>query len=322
MATRISAPAVPVGRVRSIATGRTDSAYLYILPGFIFIGFATVIGVAYSLYISFTNFDGINHYQHFSWVGLANYREVLFGTDVHTFTMLIEWTLSFALLSTALSFVVGLGLALLLNDRDLPERSAYRTLLIIPWALPGTISILAWSGIFNDDFGYLNQLLHDLGFGKVAWLSDPNWAKASVLILNTWLAFPYMMTACLGALQSVPQELDEAAVVDGASKRARFRYVTLPHLRTVITPLLIGTFAFQFNNFNVIYLLTSGNPALQGTDAGGTDILISYTYKLALATGKGNDYGLASAVSIVIFIIVATISAVSFSKTKALENIN
>jgi len=303
-----------MGRARSIATGRTDSAYLYILPGFIFIGFATVIGVAYSLYISFTNFDGVNHYQHFSWVGLANYREVLFGVDVHTFAMLIEWTLAFALLSTVLSFAVGLGLALLLNDRDLPERSIYRTLLIIPWALPGTISILAWNGIFNDDFGYLNKLLNVLGLGGEPWLSAPTWAKASVLIMNTWLAFPFMMTACLGALQAIPDELNEAAVVDGAGAFSRFRFVTVPYLRSVTTPLLIGTFAYQFNNFNVIFLLTSGNPAVSNSDAGGTDILISYTYKLTLQQQR---FAVAAAYTVIIFLIVGTISAIQMKSSRS-----
>ena len=193
---------------------------------------------------------------------------MLFGVDFDTFWMVTQWTLVFALLSTLLSFVVGLALALLLNDQRLPERSLYRTLLIIPWALPGTITILAWSGIFNDDFGYLNQFLDAIGLGDVPWLGDALWAKVSVLILNTWLAFPFMMTACLGALQSIPDELNEAAVVDGAGVRSRFRYVTLPHLRFVITPLLIGTFAYQFNNFNVVYLLTAGNPAVENSDAG------------------------------------------------------
>jgi len=314
MATRISAPAVPLGRARAVATGRTNSAYLYILPGFIFIGFATVIGIAYSLYISFTNFDGINHYQHFSWVGLANYREVLFGTDVHTFAMLIEWTLSFALLSTVLSFAVGLGLALLLNDRNLRERSVYRTLLIIPWALPGTISILAWNGIFNDDFGYLNKFLQELGLAGQPWLSAPTWAKASVLIMNTWLAFPFMMTACLGALQSIPDELNEAAVVDGAGALSRFRFVSVPYLRSVTTPLLIGTFAYQFNNFNVIFLLTSGNPAVSNSDAGGTDILISYTYKLTLQQQR---FAVAAAYTVIIFLIVGTISAIQMKSSRS-----
>jgi arabinogalactan oligomer/maltooligosaccharide transport system permease protein len=293
-------------------------AYAYILPGFIFITAATVVGVAYSLYISFTNYDGLTHFEEFQWVGLENYRDVLFGVDVSTFLMVLEWTLAFALASTLLSFVVGLALALLLNDRRLPERSLYRTLLIIPWALPATITILAWSGIFNDDFGYLNQFLEAVGLPSVPWLGDEFWAKVSVLIMNTWLAFPFMMTACLGALQSIPDELNEAAVVDGAGVRERFRFVTLPHLRFVITPLLIGTFAYQFNNFNVVYLLTAGNPAVENSDAGGTDILVSYTYKLTLVQQR---FAVAAAYTVVIFLIIGTIAAAQMKLSRAFEEV-
>jgi arabinogalactan oligomer / maltooligosaccharide transport system permease protein len=291
-------------------------AYAYILPGFLFISLATLVGTAYSLYISFTNYDGLTHFDQFDWIGLENYREILFGVDVGTFWMVAQWTLVFALLSTLLSFVVGLSLALLLNDQRLPERSLYRTLLIIPWALPATITILAWSGIFNDDFGYLNQFLNALGLGDVPWLSDSFWAKVSVLMLNTWLAFPFMMTACLGALQSIPDELNEAAVVDGAGVRSRFRYVTIPHLRFVITPLLIGTFAYQFTNFNVIYLLTAGNPAVQNSDAGGTDVLVSYTYKLTLVQ---QQFAVAAAYTVIIFLIIGTISAVQMKMSRSFE---
>jgi arabinogalactan oligomer/maltooligosaccharide transport system permease protein len=306
MATRTSAASIPRHGSRAAFAGRTNSAYFYILPGFAFIVVTTVIGLAYSIYISFTNLDGIYHFNDSKWIGLGNYREV-FGTDLHTLLMLVEWTLSFAALSAILSFAVGLGLALLLNDRGIRERSVYRTLLIVPWALPSAISILAWTGIFNDDFGYLNQVLGHLGLDKVPWFGSPWWAKAAVITVNVWLAYPFMMAACLGALQSVPYELDEAAVVDGASSFARFRYVTLPFLRPVVTPLLIGVFAYQFNNFNVIYLLTSGNPAVPNSDAGGTDILISYAYKLVLTQQR---FAMAAAYTVVMFLIVAVIGAI------------
>lgn len=314
MATRTTAT---YGPPRFARARESAYAYAYILPGFLFIGLATIVGTAYSLYISFTNYDGLTHFDKFDWVGLTNYREVLFGVDFDTFWMVAKWTLVFALLSTILSFVVGLALALLLNDQRLPERSLYRTLLIIPWALPGTITILAWSGIFNDDFGYLNQFLETIGVGDVPWLSNGLWAKVSVLILNTWLAFGFMMVACLGALQSIPSELNEAAVVDGAGVRSRFRYVTLPHLRFVITPLLIGTFAYQFNNFNVVYLLTAGNPAVENSDAGGTDILVSYTYKLTLVQQR---FAVAAAYTVVIFLIIGTISAVQMKMSRSFED--
>ena len=315
MATRT---ATPYARPRFARTRENAVAYAYILPGFVFIALATIVGTVYSLYISFTNYDGLTHFDKFDWVGLENYREVLFGVDLGTFWMVLQWTLAFALLSTLLSFAVGLALALLLNDQRLPERSVYRTLLIVPWALPATITILAWSGIFNDDFGYLNQFLNAIGLEDIPWLGNAFWAKVSVLILNVWLAFPFMMTACLGALQSIPDELNEAAVVDGAGTRSRFRYVTLPHLRFVITPLLIGTFAYQFSNFNVVYLLTAGNPAVENSTAGGTDVLVSYTYKLAAVQ---QQFAVAAAYTVIIFLIIGTISAVQMKLSRSFEEV-
>jgi arabinogalactan oligomer/maltooligosaccharide transport system permease protein len=185
--------------------------------------------------------------------------------------------------------------------------------------VPGFLSLLVWQGLLNDDFGVVNRLLHL----NIPWLFDANWAKVSCILVSFWLTVPYFFLVSMGALQSIPEELNEAAHVDGGGPTQIFRRVTLPLVLVATSPLLIASFAFNFNNFNNIYLLTQGGPTQPDQPiAGSTDILISYTYKLALATGKGNDYGLASAVSIVIFIIVATISAVSFSKTKALENLN
>jgi arabinogalactan oligomer/maltooligosaccharide transport system permease protein len=308
------------GRPKSKAR-QTAYAYSYILPSFLFIAFATLIGVVYTVYISFTNADGLEHFEPATWdrVGLRNYREVLFDLELATFLQVFQWTFLFALLSMAISFAVGLLLALLLNDKSLRERNIYRTLLIIPWALPGTIAILSWSGILNSDFGYLNNFLEDIHVGRVNWLNDPLWAKVSIVLVNVWLSFPFMMTACLGALQSVPDELGESARIDGAGAMSRFRFVTFPFLRAVVTPLLIGNFAYQFNNFNVIFLLTRGNPASPESDAGQTDIMISYTYSLALTQQR---FAVASAYAVMIFLIIAMISLVQMKLSRAFEEID
>ena len=173
-------------------------------------------------------------------------------------------------------------------------------------------------GLLNDDFGVVNKLLRTC---TCRGSSTPNWARVSVILVSVWLTTPYFFLVSLGALQSIPAELTEAAKVDGGGGWAIFRRVTLPLLLVAVAPLMIASFAFNFNNFNNIYLLTGGGP-YTGTSsvAGSTDILISYTYKLAIATGKGQDYGLASAVAIIIFFIVATISGVSFCRRKSLEN--
>ena len=138
--------------------------------------------------------------------------------------------------------------------------------------------------------------------------------------MNLWLGVPYMFLVSTGALQAIPSELQEAARIDGAKNFQVFRLVNLPLLLVALTPLLVASFAFNFNNFNNIYLLTGGGPAMDGSSvAGATDILISYTYKIAFASGKGNDFGLASAISIIIFLIVGTISAITFARSKALR---
>ena len=194
----------------------------------------------------------------------------------------------------------------------------YRTALIVPYAMPAFLSLLIWGGLLNDDFGIINKL-----FGiHVPWLFDANWAKVSVLLVSIWMTTPYFFLVALGALQGIPQELTEAARVDGGGAWAVFRRVTLPLLLVAVAPLMIASFAFNFNNFGAIYFLTQGGPYTgESSVAGSTDILISYAYKLAIASGKGQDFALASAVAIFIFFIVGTISTVFFVRSKALENL-
>jgi arabinogalactan oligomer/maltooligosaccharide transport system permease protein len=234
----------------------------------------------------------------------------------------ILWTFTFAVASVALTFALGLFLAITFNREDLRGKKVYRILMILPYAFPAFLSGLVWSGILNPQFGWLNQTL--LGGATIGWLTDPVLAKISVLVVNLWLGFPYMFLVCTGALQSLPTELDEAARMDGAGPWRVFRSIKLPLLLVSIAPLLISSFAFNFNNFNVIYMLTGGGPRFADTDRdiGATDILITLVYKVAFGQGTGRDYGLASALAIIIFIIVATVSAISFKQTKALEDVN
>lgn len=234
----------------------------------------------------------------------------------------ILWTFTFAVTSVGLTFALGLFLAITFNREDLRGKKVYRILMILPYAFPAFLSGLVWSGILNPQFGWLNQTL--LGGATIGWLTDPFLAKISVLVVNLWLGFPYMFLVCTGALQSLPTELDEAARMDGAGPWRVFRSIKLPLLLVSIAPLLISSFAFNFNNFNVIYMLTGGGPRFADTDRdiGATDILITLVYKVAFGQGTGRDYGLASALAIIIFIIVATVSAISFKQTKALEDVN
>jgi maltose/maltodextrin transport system permease protein/arabinogalactan oligomer/maltooligosaccharide transport system permease protein len=282
-------------------------------------------------------------------VGLRNYIDLIKNPQVSgPFAMVFGWTFVFATLTVLLNFTLGLTTAVLLNDPFLRFRALYRVLMIIPYALPAFITILVWQGMLNQHFGIINKLIVSAAatidyavnymavhvfnttaivFGDVAkipWLSNGMWAKASVLLLNLWLGYPYMMLISLGALQSIPASLYEAARVDGASWWQRFWKITLPLLLMPLAPLLVGAFAFNFNNFTLIWLLTEGRPAIAGaaTPAGQTDILISYTYRLAFEGARGNQMGLAAAVAVMIFVIIATISAFNFRMTGALEELS
>jgi arabinogalactan oligomer/maltooligosaccharide transport system permease protein len=226
------------------------------------------------------------------------------------------WTVVFATLTVITQFAFGLLLALALN-KPIRGRRFYRSILVLPYAMPSVMSILIWGGMFNTEFGAINEIL-----GRdIAWFQDPTFARVAVILVNLWLGFPYFYLVSSGSLQAIPSELLEAAAIDGANPRQIFRKVTLPLLLQILSPLLIASFAFNFNNFNLIYLLTGGGPRnqLDGEIAGATDILISYTYQIAFGNNL-QDLGLASAISVLIFFLVASISLYGVRKSKVLES--
>ena len=254
------------------------------------------------------------------YIGFSNFSEVFTSSAISgPFIRVFIWNFVFAVGSVFLTFVLGLALAMTLNHPRLKGRRVYRSLLVVPYALPSFMTVLVWRGMFQPDYGVINQIFH----ANINWLQSAIMAKVAILLVNTWLGYAYFFLVSTGALQAIPSELVEAAAVDGASPWEAFRNVTFPLLMVAVAPLLISSFAFNFNNFNVIYLLTGGGPPIPGaqTPAGQTDILISYTYRLAFERGSGTDFGLASAISILIFIIVAGISAISFTRTRALEEL-
>lgn len=225
------------------------------------------------------------------------------------------WTVAFAFLTVLTSFAFGLLLAITLN-KPMRGRRFYRSILVLPYAIPSVMSILIWGGMFDTEFGAINNILGT----HIAWFQNASFARIAVIVVNLWLAFPYFYLISAGALQAIPSELLEAAAIDGANPRQIFRKITLPLLMQILTPLLIASFAFNFNNFNLIYLLTAGGPKdqLAGEIAGATDILISYTYQIAFGSNT-QDLGLASAISVIIFFIVAAISLYGLRKSKVLE---
>jgi arabinogalactan oligomer/maltooligosaccharide transport system permease protein len=202
-------------------------------------------------------------------------------------------------------------------NKAIRGRKIYRSIFILPYAMPSIMSILIWAGMFNTEFGAVNALFNS----EIAWFQNPNFSRFAVILVNLWLGFPYFYLITSGAMQAIPGELSEAAQIDGATPRQVFSKITLPLLLKIVSPLLVASFAFNFNNFNLIYLLTGGGPRndLDGEVAGATDILISYTYRIAFGTNV-QDLGFASAISVIIFFIVATISLFGIRKSKVLDS--
>lgn len=254
-------------------------------------------------------------------VGARNYISAVTNPAIRQpFVRVLTWTFVFSILSVLTTFALGLILAMVFNVK-LAGRRLYRVLMILPYAFPSVMMTMVWSGMFNRDFGFINQVL--LGGANLAWLTDPMLAKVSILIVNLWLGFPYQFLVCSAALTSIPDDVVEAAQVDGANAWQIFKNIKLPLLMVSLAPLLISSFAFNFNNFNLIYMLTKGGPRMLDTnlDVGSSDILISMVYKVAFGDAD-RLYGLGSAFAVLIFLIVGVISAIGFSKTKALEEIN
>jgi ABC-type sugar transport systems, permease components len=254
-------------------------------------------------------------------VGTKNYTEMFTGSElVGPFVKALIWSFVFSLVSVLSTFALGLFLAMVFHDKRVKGRKIYQSLLILPYAFPAFLSTLVWNGMLNKDFGFINQFF--FGGAHIPWLENGWLAKLSILGVNLWLGFPYMFLVCLGALQSLPSDVEEAAKMDGATGLRTFWSVKLPLVLQSTVPLLIASFAFNFNNFSLIYMLTGGGPNYKNISVpvGETDVLISMVYKIAFAGGSPN-YGLASAMSIFIFVVVGVIAWLGFRRTKALEEL-
>jgi arabinogalactan oligomer/maltooligosaccharide transport system permease protein len=265
-------------------------------------------------------YESIARYNDFGLVGWRNFTVILEQARRGLLPVL-SWNVTFAVTTMVLNTILGVFLAVLLNNPDLRFRNLYRTLLILPWALPNIITIQIWRSYLNSNYGAVNRLLALLDLPTFDWLGDAGAARAAVLLVNLWLGFPFIMTATLGALSAIPKELYEAAKIDGAGAWRRFTGVTAPLLRSALVPVTLTGFAFNFNNFNIIFLLTDGRPAVAGgiATAGATDIMISWAYKVAFQRELGLAYGLGSAISLAIFFITVAISLINFRVTGALK---
>lgn len=287
-------------------------AMAYIVPAALGMIVLVLVPFAVGIVLGF-----FNHCEgRFEYVGLANFTDILSGggtsvTDPLNFWFTLGVTLLWTSLNVVLHVSIGLGLALLLKDPLLKGKGVYRVLLILPWAVPNYITALMWKGMFHQQFGAVNQLLGVFGFDKVSWFSHFWTSFTANVVTNTWLGFPFMMVVTLGALQSIPQDLYEAAEVDGASKWYQFSRITLPLLRPALVPAVILGAIWTFNMFNVIYLVSAGEPA------GSTDILITEAYRWAFI--RHERYGLAAAYATLIFLILLAYSLLTNRVAKGAE---
>ncbi|NLK85402.1 MAG: maltose ABC transporter permease MalF [Aeromonadales bacterium] len=263
-------------------------------------------------------------------VGFKNYIKFLSNESIRMpFLQIFVWTVCFSAITVFGTLAIGMILACLVQWEFLRFRGIYRVFLILPYAVPSFISILVFKGLFNQNFGELNMFVNAImgpiysAFGSqwtpIEWFTSPWPARAMILMVNAWLGYPYMMLLCMGLLKSIPDDLYEATSIEGASPWVNLRYITLPLLIRPLAPLLIASFAFNFNNFVLIQLLTGGGPdIIEATQApaGYTDLLVSFTYRIAFEGGKGNDYGLAAAVAAMIFVMVGLLSLVQLRLAK------
>ncbi|MEZ8824285.1 maltose ABC transporter permease MalF [Vibrio amylolyticus] len=252
-------------------------------------------------------------------IGTHNFERVWKDDGIkEPFISIFIWTVIFSVITVVGTLIIGLILASIVQWEALKGRAIYRVLLILPYAVPAFISILIFKGLFNQSFGEINMVLQSIFGISPAWFSDPFLAKTMVLIVNTWLGFPYMMILCMGLLKAIPDDLYEASAIDGANFIHNFTKVTLPLMIKPLTPLLIAAFAFNFNNFVMIQLLTQGGPNMIGTSepAGYTDLLVSYTYRIAFEGAGGQDFGLASAIATLIFLLVGGLALLNLRFTK------
>jgi arabinogalactan oligomer/maltooligosaccharide transport system permease protein len=303
-------------------------AYLYILPAFLIMAFITFYPLLYQLWMAFTDFQ-LRHLRQLNpgYVGFENFINVIVrGLPVtnYNFLRIFVFNLFWTFVNVFLHVAIGIGIALILNMEKMPAKKLYRSLFVIPWALPSLVAGLVWANMWHERFGAINLMLQEIGLeGNIRWLLDPTpivnlpqiglvlpLAFVAVLVANVWLGWPFMMVIATGALQSIPKDVYEAAEMDGVSAWQKIRLITLPLIRPAMVPAIMIGIMMTFNQFNIIYFVTGGGPV------GLTEILVTQGFKLVNPQGW---YGVASAFNIIVFIILAIITLITNRVTRATE---
>nr|WP_269152894.1 sugar ABC transporter permease [Mammaliicoccus sciuri] len=306
---------------RMTATWDKTFPYLLISPGIFLLIFVVVFPLLFMCFLAFTNYNLYNAPPRhlLEWVGFDNFKSlVTVPIWKTTFFNVLTWTIVWTLVATTLQIALALLLAIIVNHPLIRFKKLIRTVLILPWAVPSFVTILIFAAIFNDDFGSINNDILQPLFGIApAWLNDPFWAKVALILIQVWLGFPFVFALFTGVLQSISSDWYEAADMDGASSWQKFRNITFPHILFATAPLLIMQYAGNFNNFNLIYLFNKGGPPVSGQNAGSTDILISWVYRL---TFDMQNYNMAATISLIIGVFIAIIAFLQFRKTSTFKD--
>ncbi|AJY77794.1 sugar ABC transporter permease [Paenibacillus beijingensis] len=303
---------------RFIATYRFP--YLILAIPLVGVFFFTIMPIIFMILLAFTNYTSNNMppAHLLDWVGFDVFKDIFTIKQwSHTFYGVLLWTFIWAILATVTGFFGGFAIALLVQQKGIRFKKVWRTLLIMPYAIPMFVSMLILQNMFNGHFGPLNQYLGLIGIDSIPWLSDPTWAKVTLVLANFWVSFPASMLLIIGILSTIPTDMYEAADIDGATAFQKTRLITFPSVMYSMAPLLVMSFVGNINNFTIVYLLTNGNPVNGDYQfAGDTDLLITWLYKLSFEQGQ---YNFASVIGIFIFIILSGFAIWNVRRTKAFK---
>ena len=281
----------------------------------------TILPLIFMICMAFTNYSKIgNHLMLFDWVGLENFRALFDSNSIlgSTFWSVLGWTLVWAFFATFSNYIFGMILAMVINRKDTRAKGFWRFCFVLSCAVPMFVSLLIMRTMLQPN-GAVNVLLRNLGWigadASLPFFTDPTWARVTVIVINIWVGVPYTLLQLTGVLQNIPEELYEAAKVDGANAVQRFFKITLPYMLYVTTPYLIVTFTGNVNNFNIIYLLSGGDPVTDlASTAGKTDLLVTWLYKLTI---DKQYYNIGAVIGILTFIILAVGALLTYRNSKS-----
>ncbi|MBO8450394.1 MAG: sugar ABC transporter permease [Spirochaetes bacterium] len=293
-------------------------------PAFLLIVFLVIVPLIFSACVAFTNYSSPGHIppnNTVDWVGFQNFVDLMGGSATWTqgFVRVAIWNLIWAVMATATCYFGGLIIAVLLKEINFKIAPIFRMIFILPYAVPSVISMLVWQNLLNGTFGIVNRTLADLGIISTAipWLSDPMFARVTLILINLWAGFGYFMLLTMGTMTAISDDMYEAARIDGASRFQILRHITLPLVMYQTMPLIIMSFTHNINNFGAVFFLTGGAPEVADstiTGAGATDLLITWIYKLTVNLLK---YNYASVIAVIIFLVLTPFAIFNFRRTKA-----